>query len=150
MSGVNNAERKIVTRGPEETHRVARELLETLKPGAVLALHGELGAGKTCFVQGLARAMGVRRVVSSPTFTLINEYTSAGMRLHHVDLYRIRDSREALDLGLDEYIHGDGITAIEWAERIADLLPETTVHIRMTTGKKPDERAIVIRSGGSE
>ncbi len=70
-----NTEQKIVTRSPEETHRVAEDLLKTLKPGAVLALHGELGAGKTCFVQGLARAMGVRRAVGSPTFTLINEYS---------------------------------------------------------------------------
>ena len=140
---------KIITRGPEETHRVARELLETLKPGAVLALHGELGAGKTCFVQGLARAMGVRRAVGSPTFTLINEYSGTGPKLYHVDLYRIRDSHEALGLGLDEYIHGDGITAIEWAERVADLLPKTAIHIRMTPGRLPEERLIVIQSGGA-
>jgi tRNA threonylcarbamoyladenosine biosynthesis protein TsaE len=145
-----NTEQKIVTRSPEETHRVARELLETLEPGAVLALHGELGAGKTCFVQGLALALGIRRAVSSPTFTLINEYASAGMRLHHVDLYRVRDSLEALNLGLDDYIHGDGITAIEWAERVADLLPATTIHIRMSAGESPDERVIVIRREGSE
>ena len=140
-----HAEQKTVTRSPEETHRVARELLETLKPGAVLALHGELGAGKTCFVQGLALALGIRRAVSSPTFTLINEYAGTGMRLHHVDLYRIRDSFEALNLGLDEYIHGDGITAIEWAERVADLLPPATIHIRMSAGESPDERVIVIQ-----
>ena len=145
-----NTEQKTVTRSPEETHRVARELLETLKPGAVLALHGELGAGKTCFVQGLALALGIRRAVSSPTFTLINEYSSAGMRLHHVDLYRIRDSGEALNLGLDEYIHGDGITAIEWAERVADLLPAATIHIRMSAGESPDERVIVIQRKGPE
>ena len=144
-----NAEQKIVTRSPEETHRVARELLETLKPGAVLAFHGDLGAGKTCFVQGLARAMGVRRAVGSPTFTLINEYSGNGPKLYHVDLYRIRDSHEALGLGLDEYIHGDGITAIEWAERVADLLPKTTIHIQMPPGRLPEERHIVIQRGGA-
>ena len=138
----------IVTRSPEETHQVARELLKTLNPGAVLAFHGDLGAGKTCFVQGLARAMGVHRAVGSPTFTLINEYSGTGPRLYHVDLYRIRDSHEALGLGLDEYIHGQGITAIEWAERIEDLLPPTTIHIRMMPGRLPEERRIVIERGG--
>ena len=144
-----NTEQKIVTHSPEETHRVARELLETLKSGAVLAFHGDLGAGKTCFVQGLARAMGVRRAVGSPTFTLINEYSGTGPKLYHVDLYRIRDSHEALGLGLDEYIHGDGITAIEWAERVADLLPKTTTHIQMSPGRQPEQRLIVIQQGGA-
>jgi len=143
-----NTEQEIVTRSPEETHRVAEDLLKTLKPGAVLALHGDLGAGKTCFVQGLARAMGVRRAVGSPTFTLINEHGGDGMRLYHVDLYRIRDSHEALGLGLDDCIHGDGITAIEWAERVADLLPKTTIHIRMSPGRLPEERHISIQRGG--
>ena len=144
-----NTEQEIVTRSPEETHRVAEELLKTLKPGAVLAFHGDLGAGKTCFVQGLARAMGVRRAVGSPTFTLINEHGGSGMRLYHVDLYRIRDSHEALGLGLDECIHSDGITAIEWAERVADLLPKTTIHIRMAPGRLPEERHITIQRGGA-
>ena len=148
MNGVHKTEQKIVARGPAETRQVAQELLETLKPGAVLALYGDLGAGKTCFIQGLAQAMGVRRAVSSPTFTLIHEYIAEGLRLYHVDLYRIRDSREALSLGLDEYIHGDGITAIEWAERVTELLPATTIHIRMAVGEKPDERVIAIRRGG--
>ena len=138
----------IVTRSPEETHQVARELFTTLNPGAVLALHGDLGAGKTCFVQGLARAMGVHRSVGSPTFTLINEYSGTGPRLYHVDLYRIRDSHEALGLGLDEYIHGQGITAIEWAERVEDLLPQTTIHIRMMPGRLPEERRIIIQRDG--
>lgn len=133
-----------VTRGPEETWRLAGDLLATLRPGAVLALHGELGAGKTCFVQGLARALGVTRAVTSPTFTLINEYAGA-VRLYHVDLYRISGAAEALALGLDEVVHGDGITAIEWAERVKELLPPSTIHIEMEPGEKPAERRIRIR-----
>ncbi len=141
---VSNTTEQISTNSPEETHRVARDLLATLQPGAVLALHGELGAGKTCFVQGLARALGVRRAVTSPTFTLINEYAGP-LRLYHIDLYRINSPEEALRLGLDEYVHGDGITAIEWAERVAELLPPHTIHIRFQPGAKPDERTIEIR-----
>jgi tRNA threonylcarbamoyladenosine biosynthesis protein TsaE len=140
---VSNTTEQISTNSPEETHRVARNLLATLKPGAVLALHGELGAGKTCFVQGLARALGVHRAVTSPTFTLINEY-AAPLRLYHIDLYRIHSPQEALGLGLDEYVHGDGITAIEWAERVAELLPPHTIHIRFRPGARPDERTIEI------
>lgn len=139
---------EVVTRGPEETRRLAGDLLKTLGPGAVLALHGELGAGKTCFVQGLARALGVSRAVTSPTFTLINEYAGT-TRLYHVDLYRVANAAEALALGLDEYVHGEGITAIEWAERVQELLPSSTVHIYMEAGEKPDERVLRIRKGAA-
>ena len=143
-----HATQRIVTKGPDETHRVARDLMQRLGPGSVLALHGELGAGKTCFVQGLARALGIHRPVTSPTFTLINEYNGRH-RLYHIDLYRVSDSEEALRLGLDEYMHGDGITAIEWAERVAGLLPEHTLHVRLQPGKTPEERIIEIHQGSA-
>jgi tRNA threonylcarbamoyladenosine biosynthesis protein TsaE len=129
--------------GPEDTFRLAADLARKLKPGSVLALHGELGSGKTTLVQGLARALGIERPVSSPTFTLINEYRGS-CPLFHIDLYRIRDSGEALELGLDEYLYGDGITAIEWAERIAELLPPGTVHVRLEAGEQQDVRLITI------
>ena len=114
--------RTVTTTSPEETHRVAADLLKGLGPGTVLALHGELGAGKTCFVQGLAQALGVKRAVGSPTFTLINEYPGP-LPLYHIDLYRIGGVNEAFGLGLEEYLESEGITAIEWAERVAELLP---------------------------
>ena len=136
----------IVSHSPQEPFRIAADLVQTLKPGTVLALHGELGAGKTCFVQGLARALGIHRAVNSPTFTLINEYRGT-LPLHHVDLYRIRSAEEALGLGLDDYLHGDGITAIEWAERIQPLLPAGTIHIRMEAGATPNDRIIAIKRG---
>jgi tRNA threonylcarbamoyladenosine biosynthesis protein TsaE len=137
---------RIISKGPGDTHRAARDLVRSLKPGAVLALHGELGAGKTCFVQGLARALDIRRPVTSPTFTLINEY-SGRQRLYHIDLYRVNSPEEALRLGLDEYVHGDGITAIEWAERVASLLPDHTIHVRLQPGERPEERLIEISRG---
>lgn len=133
----------LVSHSPEETFRIAAELLADLHPPVVLALHGELGAGKTCFVQGLAQALGVRATVNSPTFTIVNEYQAA-CPLHHIDLYRINSPEEALALGLDGYLYGEGITAIEWAERVAELLPPSAVHVRMSVGEQPDERRLRI------
>ncbi|NLB65096.1 MAG: tRNA (adenosine(37)-N6)-threonylcarbamoyltransferase complex ATPase subunit type 1 TsaE [Lentisphaerae bacterium] len=108
----------------EETRALAGRLAAVLPDGAVVCLYGDLGAGKTCFVQGLARALGVRRPVGSPTFTLINEYR--GERgLAHIDLYRLRGAADAFGLGVEEYLeHFDGVVAIEWAERLGELAPE--------------------------
>ena len=142
-----NAEgkRTVITHSPGETRRLAAELLRELKPGAVLALHGELGAGKTCFVQGLAAALGVHQPVSSPTFTLIHEYES-NPPLYHADLYRIRDADDACGLGLEEYLGGDGITVIEWAERATELLPPEAWHLTFEVGKDLTERIITIQN----
>ncbi len=140
---------QVATKSAAETQALAAQLAAELPTGAVLCLHGELGAGKTCFVQGLARALGVRRPVGSPTFTLINEYR--GRRaLAHVDLYRVRGAADAFGLGLEDYLlHFDGIVAIEWAERIADLLPEDCWHVRLAAGGAEDERRVTVeRPGG--
>ena len=136
------------TRSPAETKAVAQGLAQQLRPGNVLALHGDLGAGKTCFVQGLAEALAIHRPVNSPTYTLISEYTGR-LRLFHIDLYRIRNETEAGNLGLEEYMYGDGVTAIEWAERIQPLLPQDTIHIFMSPGAESSERVIKIEQGTS-
>jgi tRNA threonylcarbamoyladenosine biosynthesis protein TsaE len=94
----------------------------------VVALHGELGSGKTCFAQGIARALGIERPVTSPTFTIIHEYAGR-RRLCHIDLYRVRGPEEALALGFMEYLNADAITVIEWAERAGELIPDTAVHV---------------------
>ena len=108
----------VTTQSEEETTAVGRELAATLSAGDVLLLYGDLGAGKTAFVRGLAEGLGVpREEVSSPTFTLIQEYRGGRLTLFHVDLYRIEDPREFDELGLDE-IAVDGVLAIEWAERL--------------------------------
>ncbi len=133
----------ITSASPAETQETARKLVETLPKKAVLALHGEMGSGKTCFAQGIALALGIKSPVTSPTFTLIGEYKGT-RRLYHIDLYRLRDSDEALALGLEEYLDPDGITAIEWAERAEDLLPANTIHIYFETTKDPDKRKILI------
>jgi tRNA threonylcarbamoyladenosine biosynthesis protein TsaE len=117
-----------ITTSPEETKALAADLAKELKPGAVLALHGELGSGKTCFVQGLAEAFGVSAIVNSPTYTIINEYYGR-LRLNHVDLYRLKSEADVLGIGLDELLEGEGITAIEWPEKAAAILPKDTIHV---------------------
>src|SRR5882672_5611822 len=114
------ATRTVTTRSEEETSALGRELAATLAAGDVLLLHGDLGAGKTAFVRGLAEGLGVNRAhVSSPTFTLVQEYRGGRLTLFHVDLYRLNDPREVDDLGLDE-IAENGAMAIEWAEKLSD------------------------------
>jgi tRNA threonylcarbamoyladenosine biosynthesis protein TsaE len=121
-----------VTHSAEETITLGRRLAERAPAGTVIALHGELGAGKTCFVKGLALGLGVTQEVTSPTFTIIHEYRGGRLPLYHIDLYRLDTVQQALDIGIDDYLHNDGVTVIEWAERIESLLPANTTHIRFT------------------
>jgi tRNA threonylcarbamoyladenosine biosynthesis protein TsaE len=133
--------RETLSRSPSETRALARETVRQIPGSAVIALHGELGSGKTCFVQGIAEALGIRRPVTSPTFTIINEYP--GPRpLYHVDLYRLGSPDEALGIGLEGYLQGEGIVAIEWAERLGDLLPEGAIHVYFEVTADPGERCI--------
>jgi len=138
----------VATGSELETAAVGRDLARTLNAGDVVLLHGDLGAGKTAFVKGLAEGLGVApEEVSSPTFTLVQEYRGGRLTLFHVDLYRLDDPREIADLGLDE-IAADGVLAIEWAEKLerdAWLKPSRydTVEIAHGAG---DARTITIRS----
>ena len=121
----NNVKAEIISVSAQQTWEIARSFGEKLKEGDILALSGELGSGKTCFTGGLARGLGVdeKYQITSPTFTLINEYP-ARYRLYHFDVYRIKDYTEFEDLGYEEYFNGEGIVVIEWAEKIAETLPE--------------------------
>ncbi len=135
----------VESKSVKDTHKLARHLLKQLPGSRILALHGNLGSGKTCFVQGLAAALEIGRPVTSPTFTLVHEYQ--GTRpLVHVDLYRLRDSLDALMLGLEEYFESDGITAIEWAERAKDIFPPQTIHISFETMAESSSRRITVKS----
>jgi tRNA threonylcarbamoyladenosine biosynthesis protein TsaE len=96
--------------------------------GEVFALHGVLGAGKTQLAKGLARGLGYRGDVTSPTFTIVHEYLGGRLPVYHIDLYRIQNEKDAIDIGLEEYLPSDGVTVIEWPERIASLLPPQTQH----------------------
>ena len=112
----------------EEAQAFGESWATNLVGGEVFALHGVLGAGKTQLAKGIARGLGFHGDVTSPTFTIVHEYRGGRLPLYHIDLYRIRNEKEAIDIGLDEYLPSDGVTVIEWPERIASLLPPQTQH----------------------
>ncbi len=114
----------------KETENIAKSFAKTLKKGDVLCLDGDLGVGKTAFVKGLAKGLGVSEYISSPTFTIVNCYDGY-LPLYHFDVYRISDSDEMFDIGFDEYIQGDGICVIEWANIIDDILPDERYDIKI-------------------
>lgn len=136
-------EKRLVSNSIEETHAIAADLIQDLPRRAVIALHGELGSGKTCFVQGLAVALNIKQPATSPTFTIINEYTGE-QPLVHIDLYRLHGSDEVLALGFEDYLEADGITAIEWAERAGDLIPSDAIHITFENMPDPNQRCITL------
>ena len=135
--------RTVQTHSPEETWALAAELANELSSGTTIALHGDLGAGKTCFIQGFAAALGIDEPITSPTYTLIGEYEGR-LPLHHIDLYRLSGPEEALGLGLEEYFDANGITAIEWAERAEGLLPPDLLHIRIEVDEATGTRTFTI------
>jgi tRNA threonylcarbamoyladenosine biosynthesis protein TsaE len=143
----------IETSSPDETFLVAERLGRLLEPGDVVALIGELGSGKTLFAQGLARGLEVPGsfVVTSPTFTLVNEYPGR-LTFYHLDLYRIDDPTQCVDLGLDDLLYGQGAAAIEWAERLGVELPEERLEVHLTfageTGRRLQFRAFGGRMKG--
>ena len=127
---------------PEQTATAGEALGRTLGPGDVVALYGELGAGKTCFVQGLVRGLGVTTQATSPTFVLVNEYRGR-LPVHHVDAYRTGSLTELMDLGLLDLFGGDGVTLLEWADRAEPLLPARAIRVRIE-GLGDEPRAVMI------
>ncbi|SHG15073.1 tRNA (adenosine(37)-N6)-threonylcarbamoyltransferase complex ATPase subunit type 1 TsaE [Ornithinibacillus halophilus] len=119
---------QIITETEIETKRLAENLAQLLKPGDVITLEGDLGAGKTTFTKGLANGLGIKRTVSSPTFTIVKEYEGE-LPLYHMDVYRLEGSEE--DIGFDEYFNGSGITVVEWAHFIEDYLPEERLNVNI-------------------
>ncbi len=133
---MKNKKEIFITESPDETQALGEKLGKTLKQGDVIALIGDLGTGKTCLTQGIARGVGIapNEIVSSPSYILINEYNGT-IPIYHIDLYRLENSKEIAELGLSEYVEGDGICIIEWAERMADALPDTSIKIHITLGE---------------
>ena len=132
----------LVSDTPDATTAAGARLAARLAPGDVVALTGELGAGKTCFVQGLVRGLGVTTAATSPTFVLVNEYRGR-LPVHHVDAYRTQSLTELLDLGLEELIAGSGVTLVEWADRCEPLLPARTIRVHIE-GVGDEPRRITI------
>ena len=138
--------RKIRSNGPEQTFAIGKAIGETAKRGEVYALAGDLGAGKTVFAKGVAAGLGVGEEVNSPTFTILQVYESGRLPFYHFDVYRIEDPGEMQEVGLDEYLAGDGVCLIEWPERIDELRPAGVRIIRIERDPEggDDDRTITM------
>ena len=119
----------IETRSPEETFRLGEELGRKAVPGQVFTLTGDLGVGKTVFTQGLAKGLGIEEPVNSPTFTIVQVYEEGRLPFYHFDVYRIGDVEEREEVGFEDYVMGDGVSLIEWADLIEEILPEKRTRI---------------------
>ncbi len=116
---------------PRETEKIGNLFGGIARRGNIYTLSGDLGTGKTVLAQGFAKGLGIRELVNSPTFTIVNEYTTGVMPFYHFDVYRISDPEEMYEIGFEDYLYGDGICLIEWGELIRDILPENTISIRI-------------------
>ena len=137
---------RYVTNNEEETQQLGERLAGALKPGMVIAFTGDLGAGKTAFTRGLARGLGFTEAVTSPTYTIVNEYTGGRLPLFHFDMYRLGSSDELFDIGWEDYLQRGGVCAVEWSENVADAM-QGAISVRI--GRDSDEqRTIIIEGGG--
>ena len=143
MSGVE----RTLTRSTDETLELAGTVGELLRAGDVVSLVGDLGAGKTVFARGVARALGVTEPVVSPSFTIVREYDGR-MPLVHVDVYRIDTVQELYDLGFEELVRDDAVTLVEWGDMIDGLLPADRLDVRLAPGDTDDERVVEIEGHG--
>jgi len=135
----------LISKSPGDTLDIGRIIGENLTGGRVVALTGELGTGKTCLTQGIARGLGIseKYYVTSPTFTLINEYPGR-IPLYHMDVYRLSGPRDLEDMGYTEYFYGRGVVVIEWAEKVADILPAEALMINLAHGGDNNTRKMRI------
>ena len=113
---------EFITHSPEETEKIGEALAKNLQPGTILAYRGDLGAGKTAFTRGLARGLGCKETVTSPTYTIVNEYLGGRLPLFHFDMYRLASSDDLWDIGWEDYLEREGVCAVEWSENVADAM----------------------------
>ena len=138
---------ELLSHSPEDTEDIGARLAEQLEPGAVVAFTGDLGAGKTAFTRGLARGLGIPDRITSPTFTIVNEYEGGRLPLFHFDLYRMDSPEELFDIGWEDYLARGGVCAVEWSENIADALEEDAIRVDIRRGEHDDQRIITITGG---
>jgi tRNA threonylcarbamoyladenosine biosynthesis protein TsaE len=143
-AGIQNSWAGAHTFSPEETHRAGADFVEYLNPRDVVALHVDLGSGKTTFVQGMVKGLGLGGQVSSPTFALIHEY-GFPPQFFHIDCYREVSIERWIQIGLSEYFDREAISAIEWAIHVESLLPKRTYHLTFLLGERDDERVIEVK-----
>ena len=132
----------------EEKEKIGFDIGKNAKKGDIYCLSGDLGVGKTVFTKGFAKGIGIEEHVTSPTFTIVNEYENGGNKFYHFDVYRINDIEEMYDIGYDEYFYGEGICLIEWAEMIEELIPENAlwIEIKKDIEKGLDYRIIEVKN----
>ena len=135
---------ELLSHSPEDTEDIGARLAEQLEPGAVVAFTGDLGAGKTAFTRGLARGLGIPDRITSPTFTIVNEYEGGRLPLFHFDMYRLGSADELFDIGWEDYLRRGGVCAVGWSENIADALEEDAVRVDIRRGASDQERVITI------
>ena len=138
---------QFVSHSAEETERFGEALAQELRAGDVLAFTGSLGMGKTAFTRGLARGLGCRGRVTSPTFTSVNEYEGK-TPLFHFDMYRLGSSDELFDIGWDDYLARGGVCAVEWSERVSDALPGDTIFVDIARGEEGENTRVITVTGG--
>ncbi len=127
-------------RNEDETEKFGIALASVLKPGDVVCLIGDLGTGKTTLTKAIAKGLGITSIVTSPTFTIVQEYTEGRIPLYHFDVYRIEDPQEMYEIGCEEYFYGRGVCVIEWADQIMEILPENRIIIKMDYGPEEGSR----------
>lgn len=137
---------EFLSHSPEETEHIGEMLGRRLRPGTVVAYRGGLGMGKTAFTRGLARGLGCAGRVTSPTFTIVNEYDGA-TPLFHFDMYRLGSSDELFDIGWEDYLTRGGVCAVEWSERVDDAMPADTLWVDIARGTDESDRIITITGG---
>jgi len=137
-----------MSNNPQETIDLARKIAKHLKKGSIICLHGELGSGKTTFVKGLAQALGIQKEVQSPTFVLMNIYEGK-MKLYHVDLYRLEDIKEIERIGYEEFLFGDGLAVVEWADKLKELYPSECLTVTLHHAGE-EKREVCIKAKGKK
>ena len=138
---------QFVSHNTQETEQFGEEVAKSLRGGDVLAFSGSLGMGKTAFTRGLARGLGCRGRVTSPTFTIVNEYDGK-TPLFHFDMYRLGSSDELFDIGWDDYLARGGVCAVEWSERVSDALPDDTIYVDIARGEEDENMRTITVTGG--
>ena len=136
---------EFITNSPQETEALGQKLGQILPAGTVIAYRGDLGAGKTAFTRGLARGLGIQDPVTSPTYTIVNEYLGGRIPLFHFDMYRLHSADDLFDIGWDDYLERQGICAVEWSENVAEALEDPLVVTICKTGE--ESRKITLEGG---
>ncbi|HSR04369.1 MAG TPA: tRNA (adenosine(37)-N6)-threonylcarbamoyltransferase complex ATPase subunit type 1 TsaE [Proteiniclasticum sp.] len=134
----------------EETMEIGRKIGQKIGQGMTICLTGDLGTGKTHFAKGLAEGLGITDNITSPTFTIVNEYHEGRIPFYHFDVYRVNDIDEILQVGFEEYVYGQGVTLIEWADMIEAILPDEFIHVKIEKTQNENERIITLKSFGRD